>query len=135
MHENRIVVRDDHNIVYAFGGISDEGPVYDDCPVELIFPFHAGEQQPATFKTFTALDATCTGIPWEVGIALNVENPDAEDYVGIFDGPTFLQGKQEIHGHSTHMSLRLRSNLPECGTPGPQTLANLMVHYQVSESG
>ena len=110
-------------------------PVYDDCPVELIFPFHAGEQQLATFKTFTALDATCTGIPWEVGIALNVENPDAEDYVGIFDGPTFLQGKQEIHGHSTHMSLRLRSNLPERGTPGPQTLANLMVHYQVSESG
>jgi hypothetical protein len=135
VHENRIVVRDDNNLVYAFGGISDEGPVYDDCPVELIFPFHAGEQQPATFKTFTALDATCTGIPWEVGIALNVENPDAEDYVGIFDGPTFLQGKQEIHGHSTHMSLRLRSNLPERGTPGPQTLANLMVHYQVSESG
>jgi hypothetical protein len=126
---NRICVRDDNNTVYAFGGISDEGPVYDDCYVELIFPFHAGDQV-ATYKTFTGLDATCSGAPWDVYTAFNVEDPNTEDYVGSFDGPTFLQGNFEVKGHSTHMSLRLRSQ-----TPGPQTLSNMVVHYSVSESG
>jgi len=129
IHNNRVVVRDDNNFIYAFGGISDVGPVYDDCPVELIFPFHAGEQV-ATYKTFTGLDATCAGIPWDVSIALNVQDPTVEDYVGQFDGATFPQGRFAIHGHSTHMSLRLRSN-----EIGPQTLSNMVVHYQVSESG
>jgi len=129
IHNDHVVVRDDHNRVYAYGGISDIGPVYDDSPVELIFPFHAGEQV-ATFKTFTGLDATCAGIPWQVAVAFNVEAPEVEDAVGEFDGPTFLQGKIEIHGHSTHMSMRLRSN-----QIGPQTISNMVVHYKVSETG
>jgi hypothetical protein len=126
---NRICVRDDNNTVYAFGGISDVGPVYDDCYVELIFPFHAGDS-PATYKTFNGLDATCAGAPWDVYCAFNIEDGNTEDYVGAFNGPTFLQGIFPINGHSTHMSLRLRSQ-----TPGPQTLSNMVVHYSVSESG
>jgi len=129
IHNNHVIVRDDQNVVYAYGGISDFGPVYDDCPVELIFPFHAGEQV-ATAKTFTGLDATCAGIPWQVSTAFNVEDPTAEDYVGEFNGTTFAQGRFAIQGHSTHMSLRLRSS-----EPGPQTLSNMVVHYQVAETG
>jgi hypothetical protein len=67
-------------------------------------------------------------VPWDVYTAFNVEDGEAEDYVGSFNGPTFLQGKFEIKGHSTHMSLRLRSQ-----APGPQTLSNMVVHYTVSE--
>jgi hypothetical protein len=129
VYNNHVVVRDTDNIVYAYGGISDEGPVYDDSYVELVFPFHAGTDA-ATSKTFTALDATCTGVPWDVYIALNPEDPFEEDWVGTFDGPTFAQGKFAIHGHATHMSLRLRSQ-----SPGPQLLSNMIVHYQVAESG
>lgn len=129
LHENRVVVRDDQNVVYSYGGIDDFGPVYDDSPVELIFPFHAGEQV-ATFKTFTGLDATCAGVPWQVSTAFNVEDPVAEDYVGEFSGPTFLQGRFPIQGHSTHLSLRLRSN-----QIGPQTLSNMVIHYHVAETG
>jgi hypothetical protein len=129
IHQNRVIVRDDANQVYSYGGISDVGPVYDDCPVELIFPFHAGEQV-ATFKTFVGLDATCAGVPWEVSAAFNIEDPTVEDVIGEFNGPTFLQGKQEIHARTTHMSLRLRSQ-----ATGPQTLSNMVVHYQVGESG
>lgn len=129
IHNNRVVVRDDANQVYAYGGISDLGPIYDDCPVELIFPFHAGEQI-ATEKTFTALDATCAGVPWQVSAAFNIQDPEVEDYIGIFEGPTFLQGKIELHGRTTHMSLRLRSQ-----ETGPQTLSNMVVHYQVGASG
>jgi hypothetical protein len=129
LHQNRVVVRDDQNKVYAYGGISDIGPVYDDCPVELVFPFHAGEGA-ATAKTFTGLDAACTGIPWQVSVAFNIEDPEVEDYVGEFNGPTFMQGKIEIHGRSTHMSMRLRSQ-----ELGPQTLSNMVVHYQTGEAG
>jgi hypothetical protein len=129
VHNNRVVVRDDKNVVYAYGGTDDHEPVYDDCYVELVFPFHAGESV-ATFKTFTGLDATCAGVPWEVSCAFNIEDPYNEDYVGRFDGASFLQGRFPIVGHSTHMSLRLRSQ-----EPGPQTLSNMVVHYQTSESG
>jgi hypothetical protein len=129
VHQNRIVVRDDNNLVYAYGGISDEGPTYDDCYVELVFPFHAGSET-ATTKTFTALDATCAGVPWDVYCAFNVEDPEVEDYIGTFDGPTFAQGNIQVHGHSTHMSLRLRSQVA-----GPQTLSNMVVHYKGGEAG
>ena len=129
IYKDRVIVRDDQNIVYAYGGISDDGPVYDDSHVELIFPFHAGSEG-ATFKTFTGLDATCAGVPWDVSLAFNVEDAETEDYVGRFDGPTFLQGRFPINGHSTHMSIRMRSNVA-----GPQTLSNMVVHYQLSESG
>lgn len=130
VHNNRIVVRDDQNLIYAFGGISDEGPVYDDCYVELVFPFHAGTEGTATYKTYTALDAACSGVPWDVYVALNIEDTDTEDWVGAFDGPTFLQGNFPIRGHSTHISLRLRSQ-----SAGPQVLSNMVVHYQMSEAG
>jgi hypothetical protein len=129
VHQNHVVVRDDANKVYAYGGISTEGPVYDDCFVELEFPFHAGTDT-ATAKTFTALDATCAGVPWDVYAAFNIEDETAEDYVGAFNGPTFAQGIVALDGHSTHMSLRLRSQ-----APGPQTLSNLVVHYTIGESG
>jgi hypothetical protein len=128
-HNNRVVVRDDNNIVYAMGGISDVGPIYDDCEVELIFPFHAGDQV-ATGKTFTGIDATCTGVPWDVSAAFNVESENVEDYLGKLIGPSFAQGRFPVLGHSTHMSLRLRSN-----AIGPQTLSNLVVHYQTGEAG
>jgi len=129
VHNNRVVVRDDQNLIYAYGGISEDGPVYDDCYVELVFPFHAGEGV-ATFKSFTGLDASCQGVPWDVYGAFNVEDSEAEDWFGSFDGSTFLQGRFPINGHSTHMSLRLRSQ-----SPGPQILSNMIVHYQGGESG
>jgi hypothetical protein len=129
VHNNSVVVRDDQNKVYAYGGISDEGPTYDDSFVELVFPFHAGNDV-ATYKTFMALDATCAGAPWSVYGGFNVQDFDAEDYFGQFNQSTFLQGKFAINGYSTHMSLRLRSQIP-----GPQTLSNLIVHYATGPSG
>lgn len=129
VHDNRIVVRDDQNQVYAYGGISDEGPVYDDSYVELVFPFHAGDDV-ATHKTFNGLDATCAGVPWSVYGGFNVEDFEAEDYFGQFNQATFLQGRFTINGYSTHMSLRLRSE-----QAGPQTLSNMIVHYDPGHSG
>ena len=128
VYQNRVVVRGEDNRIYAFGGTDATGPVYDNCPVEIVFPFHGGDT-PATFKTFTGLDAACSGAPWDVSAAFNIEDDSVEDSLGVFDGPTFLQGRFPIEGHSTHMSLRLRSQYD-----GPQILSNMVVHYQLSET-
>jgi hypothetical protein len=65
-----------------------------------------------------------------VSAAFNVNNPAVEDEIGIFDGPSFPQGKIQLFGHATHMSLRLRSQ-----ELGPQILSNLVVHYIGGETG
>ncbi|MEY9184696.1 hypothetical protein ABIG06_006244 [Bradyrhizobium sp. USDA 326] len=126
VYQHKVVVRDDANNIYAYGGT--DGLTYDDCPVEIVFPFHAGDQ-PATFKTFSGIDAAATG-QWEVSAAYNPADEDAEDYLGLIDGPTFLQGRFPMVGHSTHMSLRLR-----CFSDGPANLSNMIVHYALGETG
>lgn len=147
-YRNTIIVRDVNHRIYAYGGAGQQRPglpdpitpgqiydgptipqnVYDSSPVELIFPFHGGPDTPATEKTFTGIDATCTGT-WDVYVALNPENPDAEDYIGKLIGPSFRQGRLPMVGTGTHISLRLRST-----TPGPLTLSNIIVHYNVGEA-
>jgi hypothetical protein len=127
-YRKHVVVRDSNNNIYAYGGATDTGVVYDNCPVEIVFPFHAGEE-PATFKVFHGLDAACTG-EWDVYASYDPDNDTAEDYLGKFTGPTFLKGRFPMQGHSTHMSLRMRSSVN-----GPLTLSNMIVHYDKAESG
>jgi hypothetical protein len=122
VYQHRIMVRDDQNNIYAYGGT--DGLTYDDCPVEIIFPFHAGDQ-PATSKAYTGINAACSG-QWEVSAAFNPSDENAEDYLGLLDGSNFLEGKFPMYGRSTHMSLRLR-----CFTDGPANLSNMIVHYDL----
>jgi hypothetical protein len=122
VYQHRIMVRDDQNNIYAYGGT--DGLTYDDCPVEIIFPFHAGDQ-PATSKAYTGINAACSG-QWEVSAAFNPSDENAEDYLGLLDGSNFLEGKFPMYGRSTHMSLRLR-----CFADGPANLSNMIVHYDL----
>lgn len=127
-HKNTVVVRDANHNVYAFGGTTDAPQsIYDSSPVELVFPFHAG-QDAATEKTFSGIDAAAVG-EWDVYAAYNPEQPSAEDYLGKLTGPSFEQGRFAMEGVSTHMSLRLRSTVP-----GPLLLSNLIVHYKVGKA-
>jgi hypothetical protein len=152
-YRNVVIVRDDQHNIYAFGRnpSSYEG-VYDNCPVEAIFPFHAGENA-ATKKKFEGIDAACDG-DWEVYASyLPTPNPqgdprilDPEDYLGLLNGPSFEQGRFPIEGYATHMSLRLRSgkinydasgnflNITP-GTGGAKKLSNMIIHYDLADSG
>lgn len=125
VYQHRIMVRDDQNNIYAYGGT--DGLTYDDCPVEVVFPFHAGDQ-PATKKFYQGIDAAAQG-QWEVSAAFNPADENAEDYLGLIDGPTFMEGAFRMEGHATHMSLRLR-----CFSDGPASLSNLIVHYKLAET-
>ncbi|WLB24960.1 hypothetical protein QIH85_24065 [Bradyrhizobium japonicum] len=122
VYQHRIMVRDDQNNIYAYGGT--DGLTYDDCPVEVIFPFHAGDQ-PATNKRYTGINAACQG-QWEVSAGFNPIDDSAEDYLGLLDGPNFVGGKFPMYGESTHMSLRLR-----CFSDGPASISNMIVHYDL----
>jgi len=126
-HRNHVVVRDENNNVYAYGGASDTGTTYDNCLAEVVFPFLGGERL-ATEKTYHGIDAAAQGT-WDVYVAYNPENEAAEDYVGKIVGPTFKQGRQAMEGRATHLSLRLRST-----DASPLTLSNLVVHYDFAEA-
>lgn len=131
-YRQHVVLRGADDNIYSYGGASDTGVVHDECPTEVIFPFHDGEA-PATFKTFHGIDAACTG-EWDVYVAYDPSNETAEDYLGKLIGPTFLQGRFPMEGHSTHISLRLRSP-PPTGSAAPATLSNIIMHYDKAESG
>lgn len=120
----QIFLRDDQNQIWAYGGT--DAATYDSSAVEIILPYHGGEQ-PATFKRFTGIDAAAEG-EWDVYISLD-PTTQAEDYCGKIIGPTFLQGTFPLRGVSTHISLRLRSTVP-----GPLILSNMVIHYDLAQS-
>lgn len=113
------------NTIYKYGG--DGVPIYDSSTVEIELPFLHFEK-PATFKKFYAIDVVCTG-NWQVYAAFNPADPTVEELIGTVTGPTFLTGQFPVMGHSTHISLRFRST-----APGPQTLASIMIHYDLAET-
>jgi hypothetical protein len=120
----QIFLRDDQNHVWAYGGTNQQ--TFDACPVEIVLPYHGGEQ-PATFKRFQGLDAAAEG-QWDVYASLD-PTTGAEDYCGKIIGPTFLQGAFALEGVSTHISLRLRSSVA-----GPLILSNMVIHYELAQS-
>jgi hypothetical protein len=142
-HNNRIVLRDDQHRIWVYGRMEDTtnpALLYDASPVEVVFPFHGGDD-PATKKRYFGIDAACEG-DWEVYVSYqpstNTPDGDAEDRLGTLTGASYEQGRFPIDGYSTHLSLRLRSGrvspfVP--GTTGKKTLSNLTVHYRMADSG
>jgi hypothetical protein len=130
-HRQHIIVRDQNNNIYSYGGATDTGITFDKTQAEVIFPYLAGEE-PATFKRFHGLDSACSG-EWDVYAGFNTSDTDAEDYLGKLTGLTFLQGRFPMEGHSTHISLRFRT--PPDMEPAPATISNIIMHYDKAESG
>ena len=125
-HRQHVIVRSQDDKIYAYGGGEDTGVVIDASPVEVVFPFLAGEKT-ATEKTYHGIDAACQG-EWDVYAAYNPYDETAEDYIGKLIGPSFMQGRLAMEGRSTHISMRLRS-----AVPGPLVLSNLVLHYDFAE--
>ena len=118
----------DHRVM-KYGGLG--APVYDNTVIEVVTPFLSIEK-PATFKQFHAIDVICTGV-WEVYAAMNVNDQNAEDFLGTVTGPTFLTGQFPMMGHSTHISLRFR-HTPSVGDTSQATLSSVIIHYAYTET-
>lgn len=127
VHSHHIVLRDNANRIYVFGGNDDFSVVYDQCNVNIEFPFLGGDK-PATKKKFHGIDAVAEG-EWDVYVSFDPDS-GAEDFAGKLIGSTYQQGRYPIEGDGTHISVRLRSV-----QPGPLLLSSLTVHYDLAEAG
>lgn len=116
-----LYLRSTDGVIYKYGN-GPGAPIYDDCFVDITLPY-LSFQKPATFKQFNGVDLSATGT-WSIYAGLNPHQEAAEDLLGTTTGPTFLTGQFAMMGHSTHISVRLRSQVP-----GECTVSNLMIHY------
>lgn len=114
------------NAVYRYGGRDNRQ--YDDAEVEVRTPFmDAGN--PAQHKDWSGLDIGCEGA-WRAFIATDPEQPEVEEEIGVFGGPSFSQMRVVMVGRGSHISLRLRSV-----GGGYHKLTNMAIHYDGDETG
>jgi len=112
--------------VYRYGGVDNRQ--YDDAEVEVRTPFmDAGD--PAMHKNWLGVDIGCQGA-WQVWIATDPEQPEVEEEIGIFGGPSFSRMRVGMVGMSSHISIRLKSV-----GPGYHKLTNIAIHYSGNETG
>jgi hypothetical protein len=109
--------------LYLFGGV--DGNTYDNTPVEIRLPFHDGSK-PGHMKQYQAIDATVWG-QWDIKVAYNYDMPDAEEHVATVSNPTWMHGRHELTGYSSHMSLRFYNNTAE-----KAQIANSAIHYMMA---
>ena len=120
---DRLFVRSGNDL-YLYGGVS--GETYDTCKVEVRLPFLDGSK-PGHMKMFQAVDATVTGT-WDIKIAYDFDNPDAEEDVATVSAPTWNKGRYELTGFASHMSLRFYNQTAE-----PAILSNAAIHYNMAQ--
>jgi hypothetical protein len=120
---DRLFVRSGNDL-YLYGGAS--GEEHDTSPVEVRLPFLDGSK-PGHMKMFQAIDATVTGT-WDIKIAYDFDNPDAEEDVATVTAPTWNKGRYELTGFASHMSLRFYNNTAE-----DAVVSNAAIHYNMAQ--
>jgi len=113
--------------IYCYGGTGAER-TYDDVECIVRTPFLDADR-PTQWKRLTSIDIAAEG-EWDVYVSLDVNNPDAEDRVGILQDSTFMQQRVPIAGSATHFSFTFKSR----GT-GPHRLGSMVVHFDDDDSG
>lgn len=112
------------NALYAYGGAN--GDAYDGVVGEVRLPYH-DMSKPGHNKIFEALDMTIEG-GWRVANSFDFNNPDIEETIGTFTGPTWRAGRSGFTGDSSHFSLRFYTT-----GSSPATLSNAAVHYRMAD--
>jgi len=119
---DRLFIRSGDNL-YLYGGVS--GNEYDTSAVEIRLPFHDGSK-PGHMKQYQAIDATVWG-SWDIKVAYNFDQPEAEELVARISAPTWNKGRHELEGYASHMSMRFYNNTAE-----KAQIANCAIHYAMS---
>lgn len=112
------------DIIYAYGGV--DGTEYDDTVADVILPFLDGNK-PATFKTFTGIDAVVEG-DWDVFAGTDPEAPEARELLAAISNVTFARRRIPFVGYSTHVSMRFLST-----GSGPAKIAKVVFHFDSAE--
>lgn len=117
----RVYVRSGDTI-YVFGGLAT-GTATDTAVAEGWLPYLDGDD-PARAKQWRGFDAALEGL-WEVSLAFDPVNPEAEDKLGIYDRTTYTGDRHPALGRSTHASLRFRSQGSE-----PARISAAVLHFE-----
>jgi hypothetical protein len=121
---NRLYARSGDTI-YLYGG--DENDEYDTSELVVDVPFIDGGK-PATSKTLTGIDLHLQGT-WSVEVAIDPEQPDAYDDVGVIASTTFAKKRSALNGETSHVAFRMTHDAAEFAK-----LSKLVVHYTSDEA-
>jgi hypothetical protein len=109
------------NNVLVYGG--ETGVDYDMTEAMIRVPYiDAGK--PATFKSWSALDAAVLGT-WQIKGSFDPTQPTAFDLLANITKSTYAQGKIAVNGKSPSLSLELRTTFN-----GPARIGNATLHYE-----
>jgi len=108
--------------LYIYGGV--DGFDYDQCEVDVRLPYLNGKK-PGNNKIYEAVDMSIEG-EWHVHVSYDFNNPENEETVGTFAASTWRDGRAELSGYGSHISLRFHNHDAE-----KAVLSNVAVHYQV----
>ena len=120
----RIFLRSTNDKLYVYGGNNNQ--TYDNCGVDVRLPYLSGKK-PGHAKIYEAVDMTVSGT-WEARVSYNFNQPDAEESVGIFTQPTWNQGRAELTGYASHVSMRFYNN-----DANAASLSNIAIHYKLAD--
>jgi hypothetical protein len=110
------------NTIYVYGGLSSTVE-YDATVADAWLPY-LDANAPTRKKNFTGIDAALEG-SWNVYVAMDPTNEDAEDKVATVYETTFRDGRLPGIGDATHISLRFRST-----GDGPAKVSSAVIHYE-----
>jgi hypothetical protein len=113
--------------IYVYGSLPEAPFQYSDGVGEAWMPYLDADQ-PARAKHLTGIDVSVRGT-WDIAIATDPNNPNAEDRAGTFDQTTFGLDRVTANGIGNHISVRFRAKRPESATL-PAKLGSVLLHFE-----
>jgi hypothetical protein len=108
--------------IYCYGGLGNT-LTYDATVAKAWLPY-LDANKPTMRKPFTGIDAAAEG-NWSVSAAFDPTNLEAVELIANIKRTTYLAGRIEMRGESTHCSPRFET----FGT-GPAKLGAVVLHYE-----
>lgn len=121
---NRMWCRGDNNVLYLYGGASNEE--YDTSEVRVQIPFTSAGK-PGTFKNFSGMDIAATGT-WACKWKIDPNDLFQEVQMGSYNGVTFPKANWAGVGHTTHIAPLFTHSLAEYAS-----LSQVALFYQGAE--
>ncbi len=115
------------NSVYVYGGTGAER-TFDATECVVRTPFLDADN-PTQRKYLRGIDVAAEG-EWEVFVSTDVNDPDANELIGIVMDSTFMDGRIPVQGSASHFSFTFKSK-----GQGPHKLGSLLVHFDDDKAG
>lgn len=113
--------------IYVYGALPDQPFQYSDDVGEAWLPYLDADQ-PARAKHLMGIDVSLRGT-WDVHLATDPNDQDAEDRAATVDRTTFGLDKVPVTGIGNHISVRFRAKRPESSLL-PAKLGSVLLHFE-----